>query len=166
MGQHLRGRLGPAGRIELARLQVDLGMSERAAAAALSVSSRTARRWKLRRRSATAAELASGEWALGRSSRPRRSPARSASELEQRVCAERERSGHGPRLIAGRMRKRMSGASSPAVDGLGGWPRLADGRAALVHQTTVIGCVEVRRGPDPALAFALRSTSSWLKNGR
>jgi transposase InsO family protein len=103
MGQHLRAALGPAGRIELARLQIDLGMSERQAAACLSVSPRTARRWKLRRLSATAAELASGEWALGRSSRPHRSPARSASELERRVCAERERSGHGPRLIAGRL---------------------------------------------------------------
>ena len=103
MGQHLRAALGPAGRIELARLQIDLGMSERQAAACLSVSPRTARRWKLRRLAASAQELASGAWALGRSSRPHRSPARSASELEQRVCAERERSGHGPRLIAGRL---------------------------------------------------------------
>ena len=103
MGQHLRAALGPAGRIELARLQIDLGMSERQAAACLSVSPRTARRWKQRRQSATAAELASGAWALGRSSRPQRSPAKSAPELEGRVCAERERSGHGPRLIAGRL---------------------------------------------------------------
>jgi transposase InsO family protein len=103
MGQHLRAALGPAGRIELARIQVDLGMSERQAAACLSVSHRTARRWKLRRISATAAELASGAWALDRSSRPHRSPARSSAELERRVCAERERSGHGPRLIAGRL---------------------------------------------------------------
>ena len=103
MGQHLRAALGPAGRIELARLQIDLGMSERQAAACRSVSPRTARRWKLRRLAAGAEELASGAWALGRSSRPQRSPARSAPELEGRVCAERERSGHGPRLIAGRL---------------------------------------------------------------
>jgi transposase InsO family protein len=103
MGQHLRGKLGPAGRVEVAHLQVDLGWSERAAAAAFSVSSRTARRWKLRRLAATAAELASGAWALDRSSRPHRSPARTAAQLERRVCAERERSGHGPRLIAGRL---------------------------------------------------------------
>jgi transposase InsO family protein len=102
MGQHLRAALGPAGRIELARLQVDLGMSERAAAAALSVSPRTARRWKQRRLTATAAELAAGAWALDRSSRPHRSPARTAAAVEQRVCAERERTGWGPRLIAGR----------------------------------------------------------------
>ncbi|HET8754597.1 MAG TPA: IS481 family transposase, partial [Solirubrobacteraceae bacterium] len=103
MGQHLRGKLGPAGRVELAHLQVDLGWSERAAAAALSVSSRTARRWKQRRLSATAAEIASGAWALDRSSRPHHSPARTAADMERRVCAERERSGHGPRLIAGRV---------------------------------------------------------------
>lgn len=102
MGQHLRGKLGPAGRVELAHLQVDRGWSERAAAAALSVSSRTARRWKQRRLSATAAELAGGAWARDRSSRPNRSPARTAAEIERRVCEERERSGHGPRLIAGR----------------------------------------------------------------
>lgn len=102
MGQHLRGKLGPAGRVELARLQVDLGWSERAAAAALSVSSRTARRCKQRRLSATGSEIASGAWALDRSSRPHRSPGRTAAEIERRVCGERERSGHGPRLIAGR----------------------------------------------------------------
>jgi len=101
MGQHLRARLGPAGRIELAGLQVDLGMSERQAAACLSVSPGTARRWKLRRLTASVEELASGAWALGRSSRPHRSPARTADAIERRVCAERERTGWGPRLIAG-----------------------------------------------------------------
>jgi transposase InsO family protein len=101
MGQHPRATLGPAGRIEVARLQVDEGFSERAAAAVLSTSHQTARRWKLRRLSATAAELVSGAWALDRSSRPRRSPRRSSSELERRVCEERRRTGWGPRLIAG-----------------------------------------------------------------
>jgi hypothetical protein len=37
MGQHLRGKLGPAGRIELVRLMREDGLTERAAAAALSV---------------------------------------------------------------------------------------------------------------------------------
>ena len=44
MGQHLRGKLGPAGRVELVRLIVDEGVSERAAAAALSVAPATAHR--------------------------------------------------------------------------------------------------------------------------
>jgi len=60
MGQHLRAKLGPAGRVELARLQLDQGSTERAAAAAVSVAPGTARRWKLRRLAATEAELASG----------------------------------------------------------------------------------------------------------
>ena len=101
MGQHLRGKLGPAGRVGLARLQLDHGSTERAAAAALSVAPGTARRWKLRRLSATADELASGAWALDRSSRPHRCPHQTPSEIEARVCAARERTGWGPRLIAG-----------------------------------------------------------------
>ena len=103
MGQHPRATLGPAGRVELARLQIDEGLSERAAAAALSVSHQTAHRWKQRRLSATADELSSGAWALDRSSRPHRSPRRTALELERRICAERRRTGWGPRLIAGQL---------------------------------------------------------------
>jgi transposase InsO family protein len=38
---------------------------------------------------------------MDRSSRPRRSPRRTADEVEARVCAARERTGWGPRLIAG-----------------------------------------------------------------
>jgi transposase InsO family protein len=101
MGQHPRAMLGPAGRVEIARLQLDEGRSERAAAAALSVSHQTARRWKLRRLDATPRELASGAWARDRSSRPQRSPRRCSDELERRVCEERRRTGWGPRLVAG-----------------------------------------------------------------
>jgi transposase InsO family protein len=99
MGQHLRAKLGPAGRVELARLQLDEGSTERAAAAALSVASGTARRWKLRRLAATEAELASGAWALGRSSRPRSCPRQTPADVERRVCDARERTGWGPRLL-------------------------------------------------------------------
>jgi transposase InsO family protein len=99
MGQHLRAKLGPAGRVELARLPLADGSRERAAAAALSVAPGTARRWKLRRLEATEAELASGAWALGRSSRPRRCPRQTPAEVERRVCEARERTGWGPRLL-------------------------------------------------------------------
>ena len=99
MGQHLRAKLGPAGRVELARLQIDEGSTERAAAAAVSVAPGTARRWKLRRLAATEAELASGAWALGRSSRPRSCPRQTPAEVELRVCEARERTGWGPRLL-------------------------------------------------------------------
>jgi transposase InsO family protein len=98
---HANARLGPAGRRELVRLMIDLGMSERQAAACLSVSACSAHRWKRRWLDATEDERRSGTWVLDRSSRPQRSPRRSSRELEQRVLAARERTGWGPRLIAG-----------------------------------------------------------------
>jgi transposase InsO family protein len=101
MGQHLRGRLGPAGRAEIARLQIENGLSERAAAAALSVAPGTARRWKQRRLQASADELASGAWTRDRSSRPHRCPGQTPAGLKRRVCEARQRTGWGPRLLAG-----------------------------------------------------------------
>ena len=98
---HRNARLGPAGRRELVRLIIEMGMSERQAAACLSVSPCTAHRWKRRWLSACAQERASGRWASDRSSRPYRSPARTPAQTEQRVLAARERTGWGPRLIAG-----------------------------------------------------------------
>ena len=99
MGQHLRAKLGPAGRVELARLQLDEGATERAGAGALSVAPGTARRGELRRLAASEAELASGAWSLGRSSRPRSCPRQTPAEIERRVCQARERTGWGPRLL-------------------------------------------------------------------
>ena len=98
---HANARLGPAGRRELVRLIFDGGMSERQAAACLSISPCTAHRWRRRWLEATAAERASGAWSADRSSRPLRSPARTAPALEAEVCRARERTGWGPRLIAG-----------------------------------------------------------------
>jgi hypothetical protein len=48
MGQHLRGKLGPAGRIELVRLMREDELTERAAAAALSVAAAQGRHWAVR----------------------------------------------------------------------------------------------------------------------
>jgi transposase InsO family protein len=98
---HANARLGPAGRRDLVRLIVDEGMSERQAAACLSVSPGTAHRWKRRWLAASAHERRSGRWALDRSSRPHRSPTRTPAVVEQQVLAARERTGWGPRLIAG-----------------------------------------------------------------
>jgi transposase InsO family protein len=67
----------------------------------LSVSAATAHRWKRRWLAASAAQRRSGVWARDRSSRPLRSPRRTPAELEALVCAARERTGWGPRLIAG-----------------------------------------------------------------
>jgi transposase len=101
MGQHARGRLGPAGRIALVGLMIDEGLTEREAAASLSVASATAHKWKQRWLLASAVQRASGVWALDRSSRPCRSPRRTRADVEARVCQARKRTGWGPRLIAG-----------------------------------------------------------------
>jgi transposase InsO family protein len=98
---HRNARLGPAGRRELVRLIIDLGMPERQAAACLSVSPCTAHRWKQRWLAASEHDRSSGCWALDRSSRPHHSPTRTPAQIEARVCAARERTGWGPRLIAG-----------------------------------------------------------------
>jgi hypothetical protein len=66
-----------------------------------AVATATAHRWRGRWLSASEEERVSGRWALDRSSRPRCSPARTASDLELLVCEERRRTGWGPRLIAG-----------------------------------------------------------------
>jgi transposase InsO family protein len=100
MGQHLRGKLGPAGRIALVRLMRDHGVSERAAAGALSVAPSTAHHWSVRERQASAAERVSGAWALDRSSRPHHCPRRTPAGVERRVCEARWRTGWGPRLLA------------------------------------------------------------------
>jgi transposase len=98
MGVHANAKLGPAGRREVVRL-IREGASERQAAACLSVAPATAHRWSIREREAGAEDRASGAWAVDRPSRPRRCPRQTPSELEQRVCAARERSGWGPRLL-------------------------------------------------------------------
>jgi len=99
---HANARLGPAGRRELVALMIERGMTERQAAACLAVAPTTAHRWKQRWLGASAAERASGAWTADRSSRPHRSPNRTPAAVEAGVCAERRRTGWGPRLIAGR----------------------------------------------------------------
>ena len=98
---HANARLGPAGRRELVRLMIEKEMSERRAAACLSVSACSAHRWKRRWLDATPQDRASGAWAADRSSRPHRCPGRTPAELEASICAARQRTGWGPRLIAG-----------------------------------------------------------------
>jgi transposase InsO family protein len=98
---HANARLGPAGRRVLVQLMINEGMPERRAAARLCVSPCTAHRWKRRWLEASAEDQWSGRWAWDRSSRPQRSPTRTAPAIEARVLAERARTGWGPRLIAG-----------------------------------------------------------------
>jgi transposase InsO family protein len=100
MQVHANAKLGPAGRVALVEF-VASGLTLRAAAAAFNVAPATAHRWWHRFRMASPRERSSLAWARDRSSRPRRSPRQTAPQLERRVCAERERTGWGPRLIAG-----------------------------------------------------------------
>ena len=98
---HGNARLGPAGRRELVRLMIEMGMPERRAAACLSVSPCTAHRWKKRWLRASDQQRRDGRWALDRSSRPHRSPRRTLDAVERQICDARDRTGWGPRLIAG-----------------------------------------------------------------
>jgi hypothetical protein len=66
-----------------------------------SVSVATAHRWWHRYRAALVDERAGLGWAQDRSSRPRRQPRLVDRELAAKICAVREATGWGPRLIAG-----------------------------------------------------------------
>jgi len=100
MGQHVRAALGPAGRVALVDL-IEQGATFRQAAACLNVSPATAHHWWQRWRRALPAELSSGSWALDRSSRPHRSPARTPATEERRICEARRRTNLGPGRLAG-----------------------------------------------------------------
>jgi len=100
MKTHPRAKLGPAGRLALTDA-IARGMSQKAAAAAFCVSPATAHRWWHRRLGASTQELASGLWLFDRSSRPRTSPRLLDPVLQERICECRQRTGWGPRLVAG-----------------------------------------------------------------
>ncbi len=100
MGQHVRAALGPAGRVALVEL-VNQGSTFRQAAACLNVAPATAHRWWWRWREASLAERSSGRWAFDRTSRPHRSPRRTAAAAEQRICEARRRTNLGPGRLAG-----------------------------------------------------------------
>jgi transposase InsO family protein len=97
---HGNAKLGPAGRFALTQAIAE-GMTQKAAAAAFCVAPATAHRWWHRRLAATAEEVRSGVWALDRSSRPHRSPRLLDVVAQERICAARQRTGWGPRLVAG-----------------------------------------------------------------
>ena len=87
-------------RIELAEKCLVEGMTRRQAAAWRRVSVSTVQYWVERRRAASADQIASGEWAADRPSRPRWQPRLTSPGDHDRVCAARRRTGWGPRLIA------------------------------------------------------------------
>src|SRR4051812_32498954 len=100
MRVHANAKLGPAGRLALVLL-IQSGCSLRAAAAQSSVSVATAHRWWHRWRSADAAARESGVWMRDRSSRPHHQPRLTAPHVAAQICAVRQATGWGPRLVAG-----------------------------------------------------------------
>jgi hypothetical protein len=102
MRVHRNAKLGLAGRFALVQ-EVERGSSMRDAARRHGVSPATARVWSRRWRSASLEERRTLSCLFDRSSRPGRSPRMLSVEVQERICAERRRSGHGPRVIAGRL---------------------------------------------------------------
>jgi transposase InsO family protein len=90
-------------RVELVSLCLDQGVSRREAASYRRVSVATVQYWIGRYRDASDAERAAGAWADDRASTPHRQPARVSEAVHDRVCQARERTGWGPRLIAGEL---------------------------------------------------------------
>jgi len=78
-------------------------MSRREAASYRRVSVATVQYWIDRYRAADEAERESGAWAEHRASIPHRQPGRVSEQVHDRVCEARERTGWGPRLIAGEL---------------------------------------------------------------
>ena len=101
--QHSNAKLTPAGRRRLVSLVVDDGLSLELAARRSGVSKTTAWEWTPRWRAASSSDRYSWVCLNDRSSRPHHSPNRTAAKLEQTILTEREQTGWGPRLIAGRV---------------------------------------------------------------
>lgn len=99
--QHPNAMLTPTGRHRLVVLVVDHGLSLALAASLTGVAKSTAWEWTRRWRAASASDRDSLACLRDRSSRPIRTPGRTKARLEGRVLRERQRTGWGPRLIAG-----------------------------------------------------------------
>jgi hypothetical protein len=99
MTSHPKAKLGLAGRLALVQ-EIEGGGTLKAAAAAFSVSPATAHKWWHRWLGASDEERCSLGCLADRSSRPHLSPKQTSPEIEARICAERVRTGWGPRPIA------------------------------------------------------------------
>ena len=94
---HVNAALTPRARLRLARLVVDHGWRCSAAAKMFMVAPRTARKWADRYRAEGPAGM------LDRSSRPRRSPAKTPPQTVRAIVRLRWRHRLGPVQIAGRL---------------------------------------------------------------
>lgn len=100
MHVHANAKLGLAGRRSVA-LAVMEESSLRAAARRFGVSPQTAKKWSQRWEQASELQRRSLACMGDRSSRPHSSPREVSAVDQERICAERRRTGWGPRLIAG-----------------------------------------------------------------
>ncbi len=87
-------------RVELVEKCLVEGMTRRQAAEWRRVSVATVQYWVERYREASEQERLSGVWAEDRPCTPHRQPTRCSERVHDRICAARERTGWGPRLIA------------------------------------------------------------------
>ena len=101
--QHSNAKLTPAGRRRLVSLVIDDGLSLELAAHHSGVAKSTAWEWTTRWRAASPSDRYSWACLRDRSSRPHHSPNKTAARLERTILTEREQTGWGPRLIAGRV---------------------------------------------------------------
>jgi transposase InsO family protein len=100
MELHRNAKLGLAGRRALVE-DVRVFGSCRRAAERHGVCATTASKWHRRWQAASAEDRASGRCFEDRSSRPHSSPRQLAVAEAERICRVRQRTGWGPRLIAG-----------------------------------------------------------------
>ncbi len=107
MKVHANAALGPAGRLALVEA-IELGMTQKAAAAAFCVAPATAHRWWHRWRMASELERRSGAWLRDRSSRPHRQPRRLSPAEEKPILWARQQTNLGPGRLAGICRRARS----------------------------------------------------------
>jgi hypothetical protein len=98
--QHANAPLTPNGRLRMVLLVEEDGLTFEAATAASSVAKSTAWEWVQRWRGASAQERRTLACLRDRSSRPRCSPRMISEADHDLICATRERTGWGSRLIA------------------------------------------------------------------
>src|SRR4051812_36948384 len=98
--QHANAPLTPNGRLRMVELVVDGRLTFEAAAAASNVAKSTVWEWVRRWRLASDQDRRTLACLEDRSSRPHSSPKMLSAAEQERICAERRRTGWGPRLIA------------------------------------------------------------------
>ena len=98
MEVHRNAKLGLSGRLALVQA-CERGLSVREVAGRFSVSPATVYRWSCRWRAASEQQRRSLACLFDRSSRPRRMPRLLPASEQRRICAARQQTGWGPRLL-------------------------------------------------------------------